>query len=156
MSPICRSPREMMFNACASRSRADIAEVASTDDRRSKRADIKRGRIAGASYKVSAFAKIKGERALYFTIYPGFYHFAKYALLPYRLYFPDCYASTSPSSISIDDDREVVFFVRIARSGLPHSLPPPPASSAPSSTSMNSKRGRNFVDPRDAYRSSRG
>lgn len=43
-------------------------------------------------YKVSAFTKIKGEHtSFYFTIRSGsamaVYYFAKYALLPYRLYF---------------------------------------------------------------------
>lgn len=140
-------PRAAMFNACA-HAFADIAELESTDDRRSKRADIiLSGAHRGASYKVSAFTKIEGEQPLFYDLLRAVllvYHFAKYALLSYRLYSLNCYTFISPivSAISIDDRGRSSLFVShvtayiISPFGSVHLA------------SMNSRRGRNFMDLR--------
>jgi len=51
------------------RALADIAEFQSTDDRRSKKADITLSDAhRGTSYKVSAFTKIEGEQSLFYDL----------------------------------------------------------------------------------------
>lgn len=130
---------------------ADNAEFESTDDRRSKRADIILSDARrGMSYKVSAFTKMEGEQPLFYDLLPYYlvYHFAKYALLPYRLYSLNCYTFTSPSS-----PRRLLTIERDLLCSYHTFLPTPILPS--SSSSMNiEERGETRRNICDAYRSS--